>query len=235
MIIFSTHACRKEQQYILVQPHHISPRRTMKLELTQQPCYHGAITSEDAKLKLHQQPGSCYLVRYSIPKKKHILSVMKKGDDGSELFQNFFIILTTKHHQNCYEMQGSGKEYDDFSELLKHYEKYPISSEMDCIGKPHIASNPSTSPDSNGAFSTPNRRSLSSSQGTLTAHNYAHPRQWINVQSPEHLQSLNSRTTRNACNSSIKTPHDGQSSKIVVPIHSSINSSKTFDCNPPSS
>lgn len=65
-----------------------------------------------------------------------MLSVQKKGDDGAVIFQNFVINTETMLDQHEYEIKGSQKKFDNFSELLNYYERYPVSAEINCIGCP---------------------------------------------------------------------------------------------------
>lgn len=116
---------------------------TFKRDITQHLCYHGPITGEDAKLKLQQQVGNCYLVRYSNSQDQYILSVLKKGDDSAEILQHFVINIETMHYQHEYEIEGSEKRFDDFSRLLQFYENNQISPEIECIGSPCYISLPS--------------------------------------------------------------------------------------------
>ena len=131
----------------LAQPAYLARRRTVITGITQYPCYQGLISADEARQRLEQQPGNSYLVRFSDSQKKYMISVLKRGDENAVIFQNFIINTEAKNDQHEYEIEGSQKRFDNFSDLLDYYEKYPISAEINCIGTPSFFSNPPLSPN----------------------------------------------------------------------------------------
>lgn len=108
----------------------------LKRSISQHLCYHGTMTGICAEEKFKKEFGNCYLVRYSNTHKEYMLSVCGRGDNNDKIIQHFTIKIIPKYDQNEYEIEGSEKKFDDFSELLQYYEKNPISYEIYYIGKP---------------------------------------------------------------------------------------------------
>ena len=143
--------CREQSLVAQAQPAHLTG-------ITLYHCYQGSISGKEAKLRLEQQFGNSYLVRFSNSQNKHILSVLKRGDDNAVIFRNFIINTESKLDQHEYEIEGSQKKFNDFSELLNYYEKYPISTEINCIGSQLSTLNP---PPSQRSHSRQNFPSIS--------------------------------------------------------------------------
>lgn len=92
------------------------------------------MTAKSAELKLKESSlGDCYLLRYSESANMYKLSVKhKKGT----IFQHFRIKIINNHAEREYEIEGTKKKFDDFSELLDYYEMNPVNRKIFAIGKP---------------------------------------------------------------------------------------------------
>ena len=131
------------------QPAHLARRNTVLPSITQYPYYHGPISGDEAKERLKLQLRNSFLVRFSETQNKYILSVLKRGDNKTVIFRNFVINTETKLDQHEYEIEGSQKKFDNFSELLNYYKRYQISTEINCIGSPLFDLNAPPSPKNN--------------------------------------------------------------------------------------
>ena len=83
--------------------------------------------------------GKHYLIRFSVNHNEYMLSVSGRGEDNIPIFQHFTIKITQRYDQSEYEINGAGKKFDDFSEMLQYYEENPISFMLHSIGKPYIS------------------------------------------------------------------------------------------------
>jgi hypothetical protein len=119
--------------YHVGQPGWKLPTTGEKTGITDHHSYVGPLTAGDAELKLGH--GNCYLLRYSECAKIYKLSVAAEDKNGP-FFQHFRINIINDHAQTEYEIEGTKKKFDDFSELLKHYENSPVNKEIFAIGQP---------------------------------------------------------------------------------------------------
>lgn len=83
------------------------------------------MSESDAKKILGEHGGDCYLTRVSQTNQSYVLTVVRNGE-----FENFAF----KKTDSGFEIDGSGKKFDDLRNLLKFYRKRPISYTFNGIG-----------------------------------------------------------------------------------------------------
>ena len=118
-------------------------------DIKDHPSYHGAMTGNQAELKLRKYGGNCYLLRYSEKHKAFVLSVLARNDDEDEeeldeaFHANFTLKITKKDDgEKIYEIEGSEAHFESIYELLECYSTTPLSPTVTSIGKPCIKRNP---------------------------------------------------------------------------------------------
>lgn len=115
-----------------------SGKKRKRMNIDEHQSYQGVMTGETAQLKFQDKVGNYYLTRYSEERREYVLSVSKKINSNSVIFQHFFIKITTTHDRSEYEIEGAEKKFDDISELLRYYEANAINDEVEDIGKCYI-------------------------------------------------------------------------------------------------
>ena len=102
------------------------------------PSYHGAMNSEDAKKKVQEHGGNCYLMRYSILKDKYFLTVIRVEDEGEKPVFGNFAINTSKGEDNVtthYEIEKTERCSSDLSKLLESFKESAVSHSIAGIGE----------------------------------------------------------------------------------------------------
>ena len=95
------------------------------------PTYHGPITSEQAKqILLKQHKSKCYLTRYSCNEKRYVLTVLNNTDQPS----HFDLDIDTD--KPAIVLEGAGKVFQTLDDLLRYYEKNPLSEDIRSLGVP---------------------------------------------------------------------------------------------------
>jgi len=102
-----------------------------KYQFPNHPSYHGPITGEEAKRQLQLQNGQCFLFRYSEAKKKYLISV--KECDENEVTH---IRVEIDKDMPSYQLEGTQKPFKSLGELIKYYQKNPLSPTLRGIGEP---------------------------------------------------------------------------------------------------
>lgn len=104
------------------------------------PSYHGAMNSEDAKKKLQEHGGNCYLTRYSESQERYFLTVIRVNDEGEDPVFGNFAINISKGKDNVttwYEIEKTERQFRDLFELLESFKKSAVSHSIAGIGE-HI-------------------------------------------------------------------------------------------------
>lgn len=110
-----------------------APTRQLE-EIANHPSYHGAITWEQAEIKLKEHGGNCYLTRYTTGRKVYVLSVMNDGIQGKEpIIRHFNLIIGDKDENTC-EIQGAKKQFSNIFDLLNFYRTTPVDHAIRTIG-----------------------------------------------------------------------------------------------------
>ena len=97
--------------------------------------YQGAITGNEAEMKLKREGEPCYLTRFSINYQQHILSIMTKNEEGTFKFSH----IAMKIGADNYEIEGTGNPFGNIQDMLSHYEENPIhnnTTSISSIGRP---------------------------------------------------------------------------------------------------
>ena len=90
------------------------------------------MTGEIAEQKLTQQREPCYLTRYSSHQKCYILSIMIRNKEGQIQFHHFAIDAMNDR----YKIMGSNQSFETIGALLDYYERNPIGTNVEHIGRP---------------------------------------------------------------------------------------------------
>lgn len=94
--------------------------------------YHQAITGEEAKRRLGQCGGHCYLTRYSRNQDCYILSVYECQKPLDPTMEHFEITI---HNNGRLGIRGKNKAFNNIRSLLEHYEQNRIDPALRSIGE----------------------------------------------------------------------------------------------------
>ena len=95
--------------------------------------YWGALTGKEAEDHLRSCGTNCYLIRYSQNQEKYVISVMRT--DAEPAIQHYQVSIRRGNDRPTYWIEGTEEWFTSVEELLKFYQKTPLTRSNRTIGQ----------------------------------------------------------------------------------------------------